>query len=414
MNEQAQFYKQIRDALTHLYDSAYLECHTLVPKLLDPSEFTQLSRAQLLRSLLKETIEALRPRQGSPSSAPEWRSYLALRYRYVQEMSLLEIQEELGISRRQLQREQRKGLKALTALLWERRVTPSPELAIASDELEDLEALRQELNQWEMNRQSCPVSNLINDTHLMLKPWLTQRKVALQIDLLPPLPPVFVDPILTRQALLKVLRLIIQATGGGQVSVQVTAHPHTVDLILQSEQTDESQSTVNESSPITSHLQKDDWQIANLLVKRQGGLLTIDTTPQADLIVKVSLPLASRVRVLVIDDNEAIHRLFERYLVPHNYEVVSAQNGDEAVRLAVELQPDLITLDVMMPSMDGWQVLRDLQHNDTTKQIPKVVCSVFNEPELALSLGANAFIKKPVSRMELLSALEQVGGKSVP
>ena len=72
-----------------------------------------MTRAQRLRGLLNEAIESLRPQQGSPSDAPEWRSYLALRYRYVQGMSMAETENKLGISLRQLHRELHKGLDAL-------------------------------------------------------------------------------------------------------------------------------------------------------------------------------------------------------------------------------------------------------------------------------------------------------------
>ena len=75
---------------------------------------------------------------------------------------------------------------------------------------------------------------------------------------------------------------------------------------------------------------------------------------------------------------------------------------------SIEARPDLITLDVMMPSMDGWQVLRDLAQNPATQHIPVIVCSVLKEPELAFSLGARAYLKKPVDRLELLATLARL------
>ena len=98
------FRKQVKDALEHLYDTAYLETHALLLQFPNPATDTRLTRAQKLRSLLKETIEAVRPPEGFPSASPEWRSYLALRYRYMQGKSQGEVEAELGISLRQLQR----------------------------------------------------------------------------------------------------------------------------------------------------------------------------------------------------------------------------------------------------------------------------------------------------------------------
>jgi CheY-like chemotaxis protein len=402
MDEQSKFLKDIRDALIHLYDAAYLECHPLISELIDRQQTSnRLSRAQMLRSLLKEKIELLRPRQGSPTNAPKWRSYLALRYRYVQEMSLLEIEEDLGISRRQLQREIRKGLEGLTALLWESRITSA---AVAVEQDDQTKLLREELNEWEMNRQSYAVEDLIDDTRWMLKPLLEQRNVALAVSLDSALPPVFVDPILARHALLKVLRLTVQATGTGQLFLQVIPRAESIEIVLQNDDTDVEPAPFNDTVELEKGFQEEEnWRTADLLVRRQGGVLKQTLTG-----VVISLPQASRVRVLVIDDNEATHRLFERYLAPHNYQVIGLTKGTEALQVAADLKPDLIILDLMIPSMDGWQVLRQLQDNEATRHIPKVICSVFKEPELALSLGARAFIKKPVDRMELLSVLEQV------
>jgi CheY-like chemotaxis protein len=76
--------------------------------------------------------------------------------------------------------------------------------------------------------------------------------------------------------------------------------------------------------------------------------------------------------------------------------------------LVAENPPDLILLDVMMPTMDGWQVLRSLKQNPTTEHTPIIICSVLKEPELAISLGARAYLKKPVDRLELLATLERI------
>jgi hypothetical protein len=73
-----------------------------------------------------------------------------------------------------------------------------------------------------------------------------------------------------------------------------------------------------------------------------------------------------------------------------------------------ETQPDVITLDVMMPNMDGWQVLRALAQNPATAKIPVVVCSVLREPEVALSLGARAYLKKPIDPLMLVETLARL------
>jgi CheY-like chemotaxis protein len=148
--------------------------------------------------------------------------------------------------------------------------------------------------------------------------------------------------------------------------------------------------------------------MVELLANQQGGKLVTNIHSQTGTQVTLSLPRASQTRVLVIDDNQSIHQLFERYLAPHHYQVIHAHSGPEALQLAVEARPAVITLDVMMPGMDGWQVLRDLAQNPATTHIPVIICSVLQEPELALSLGARAYLKKPIERLELLATLARL------
>jgi CheY-like chemotaxis protein len=150
--------------------------------------------------------------------------------------------------------------------------------------------------------------------------------------------------------------------------------------------------------------QAEEWRNAEVLFKAQGGILDLNTLGQ----ITILLPRTTQPRVLVIDDNAAIQQLFERYLAPHQYEVIHAQDGTEALHLAADFKPDAITLDVMMPRVDGWQVLRALQENSTTAKIPVIICSVLKEPELALSLGARAYLKKPVERLTLVETLEKI------
>ncbi len=118
----------------------------------------------------------------------------------------------------------------------------------------------------------------------------------------------------------------------------------------------------------------------------------------------VQLPVAERT-VLIVDDNRDVLELFSRYLSPHHYRVASAQTAAQALDLARRLQPHAITLDLMMPHQDGWDVLQMLLNQPDTCQIPILVCSVLQQKELALSLGATAFLEKPVTEPVLLATL---------
>ena len=99
--------------------------------------------------------------------------------------------------------------------------------------------------------------------------------------------------------------------------------------------------------------------------------------------------------------------MLDRYLTGLDLHVVAAGNGPAGLALARELAPAAIVLDVMMPDVDGWEVLQTLRTQPETRGIPVIICSVFDDPELAAALGASHFLSKPVSREALLAALRQ-------
>jgi CheY-like chemotaxis protein len=117
------------------------------------------------------------------------------------------------------------------------------------------------------------------------------------------------------------------------------------------------------------------------------------------------LPRVPQRTVLVVDDNRDALEFFHRVLPYHGYRVVSAATGREALQQARTLLPHAIVLDVMMPEQDGWDVLQVLRNQPETQEIPVVICSVLRAAELALSMGASAFLAKPLTEDALLTVL---------
>ena len=112
-------------------------------------------------------------------------------------------------------------------------------------------------------------------------------------------------------------------------------------------------------------------------------------------------PAADAPLVLVVDDDPAVHDLLQRSLTREGYSVRTAATGPEALALARELRPRLITLDVMMPSMDGWSVLAALKADPATREIPVVMCTIVDDKPLGFSLGAADYLTKPLDRSRL-------------
>jgi CheY-like chemotaxis protein/anti-sigma regulatory factor (Ser/Thr protein kinase) len=111
--------------------------------------------------------------------------------------------------------------------------------------------------------------------------------------------------------------------------------------------------------------------------------------------------------VLVIDDEASVRDLMQRFLAKEGFRVVLAAAGDEGLRLARELRPDAITLDVMMPGMDGWAVLTALKADPQLAEIPVVMLTIVDDKNLGYALGAAEYLTKPIERERLVAVLNQ-------
>jgi CheY-like chemotaxis protein len=112
----------------------------------------------------------------------------------------------------------------------------------------------------------------------------------------------------------------------------------------------------------------------------------------------------SRGTILVVDDDPAVCDLVARMLAKEGFRVVAANNGPDGLSLARSLHPSLITLDVIMPSMDGWAVLSALKADPATADIPVTMLTIADDQNLGFALGAAEFLTKPIdwSRMEAI------------
>jgi signal transduction histidine kinase/CheY-like chemotaxis protein len=117
-----------------------------------------------------------------------------------------------------------------------------------------------------------------------------------------------------------------------------------------------------------------------------------------------------RKAVLVVDDDASVITLLTRYLENDGYQVIGLTESRHALETAQRLAPDLtaITLDVLMPEMDGWQVLQALKQDPRTEKIPVIVCSIVDDLDRGMQLGASEQLHKPITRDELLQALRQL------
>ncbi len=111
--------------------------------------------------------------------------------------------------------------------------------------------------------------------------------------------------------------------------------------------------------------------------------------------------------VLVIDDDPVIHDLMRAFLTREGYTVTVADSGPAGVLLARELKPDVITVDIAMPGMDGWSVLSLLKNDPDLREIPVVILTMADNKDLGYALGATEYLMKPIDRERLVAVLRK-------
>jgi CheY-like chemotaxis protein len=111
--------------------------------------------------------------------------------------------------------------------------------------------------------------------------------------------------------------------------------------------------------------------------------------------------------VLVIDDDATVRDLMARFLDKEGFFVQTAASGEEGLQKARELQPDAITLDVMMPRMDGWAVLSALKAEPALADIPVIMLTLIDERSIGYALGATEYLTKPVDHTRLTAILRR-------
>jgi CheY-like chemotaxis protein len=109
--------------------------------------------------------------------------------------------------------------------------------------------------------------------------------------------------------------------------------------------------------------------------------------------------------VLVLDAEAAVRDLMQRFLLTEGFRVVTAAGGEDGLRLARELRPEAITLDVMMPGMDGWAVLAALKGDPAVADVPVVMLTIVDDRNLGYALGASEYLTKPIDRERLVAVL---------
>jgi CheY-like chemotaxis protein len=409
MIDRTTFNEVVKDCLANLYDFTALETHPLIFSILKPPAGYAGTRDEFVRGLVLEAIELLRPlRIESSPSSPEWRPYLILRKRFIEGMGLQELADFLSISGRQLRRDQARSLQAIAAILWEKlyhdQEVKAPGVNLADSEDNQEAPAGSDYQAFEVHDEVVDVRETTLRVFDMLKRRLDEKGVVVEFEFAESSVPVITDRIILRQILISMFNAALHMQAEKRILVSSRVEDGQVGIRL-----------AVKAAEGWELAGEDDEDAALDSVSYWGNLIRAELDERVEVkdgsswaVREILLPRSDQRVVMVVDDQEAAINLFRRYLSQTNIITIGASRADQVVPLACHFQPVMITLDVMMPQMDGWELLQQLKTNVETRHIPVIVCSAWEDPDLSRSLGADKFLKKPVTQKMLLAAMEEL------
>lgn len=325
-----------------------------------------------------------------------------LYYRYVEGLGQEELAYQLGMSERQLRRKQADAIELLSNYLWERyELGKGPPTSAPGDAptenipSEELDWLRRDSAeaasdlQAEMSKALESAAILSQHHGVVIHPHLPPDRIVVDVP----------SPVL-RQALLATIACAVSCASGGVIEIALTSADGAATVTLQQVS---APAQVGSGSPPDASLSP--LQTISQLLAPFGGELAVATG--ALLRVTITLHEIETVPVLVIEDNPDTRQLLQRYAANSRFRVIATGDPEDALPLAEQSHPRVIVLDVMMPGVDGWDVLNRLRREPATHDIPVVIHTILPQTELASLLGAKAVLHKPASRETFLRVLDQ-------
>jgi PAS domain S-box-containing protein len=317
-------------------------------------------------------------------------------------------------------------------------------LALINDIL-DLSKI--EAGKMELYLENIDLAAVVQDVKTTIFPIIEKNKNKLVVECSPSLKPMRVDLTKIRQALFNLLSNAAKFTHEGLLTLKVDSHvvngEERVSLAvtdtgigMTSEQMEKLFSAFTQADASTTRKYGGTGlglAISRRFCQMMGGDITVTSIMGQGSTFTIDLPLFveelknEEVRttdedktgsakafineeastVLVIDDDPVVRDLMRRFLNKEGFNVETAASGEDGLALARTLKPNAITLDVMMPRMDGWAVLSALKSEDELRHIPVIMLTIVDNKNIGYALGASDYLNKPIDRTHLLATLKK-------
>ncbi|BBO16683.1 conserved hypothetical protein [Candidatus Brocadia pituitae] len=304
-----------------------------------------------------------------------------------------------------------------------------------------LDLSKVESGKLELKYEEFELGKAIDAVLITLKGLASKKSLTIETTIHDPGDRLVADPTKFKQILYNLLSNAIKFTPEkGKITLQTTslkkenngievkvtdtgigiASEHYPKIFVEFSQVDSSYSRKYEGTGLGLALTKK-------LVEMHGGTIGFQSTVGAGSVFFFTLPVnrdartekgrihslserpASHETILVVEDDPKTSELLCVFLNKSGYQTITAFDGEDALQKARKFKPFAITLDIMLPKKDGWEVLKELKEDTEVKDIPVLVISLVDNKDIGFGLGATDYLSKPVSRNELLSKLSSYG-----
>ncbi len=295
-----------------------------------------------------------------------------------------------------------------------------------------LDLARIEAGKMELNFEELKLSDMVHSVLSTAKGLVKEKPIQLVERIPADMPTVRGDTMRVRQVMINLLSNASKFTDEGSITVESAVQtgpngkPEAIIRVVDTGPgiTEEGQaklfkafSQVDGSATRKTGGSGLGLSICANLVQLHGGRIGVTSAEGKGSTFWFTLPLfhqpveeipQDRKIILAIDDDPQVISLYERYLNPQGYYVVALTDASQARAKILELKPHAVTLDIMMPNLDGWTLLNTLKTDPETRQVPVVICSIIEQTDKGFNLGASDYLVKPILEEDLVNSVNRL------